>query len=56
MKAPPCMLSGNAAWLIDGACIMGGATEIRAMAPAATILTFCQGLAVLDIMVVGAAP
>jgi hypothetical protein len=35
---------------------MRGAAEVRTMAPVATILTLYQGLAVLNIVIVGSAP
>ena len=56
MKAPSGMFVWDVAWLINGAGIMWGATEVRAMAPVAAILTFGQQLAVFYIVVISAAP
>jgi hypothetical protein len=56
VKAPPSVLTGDAAWLVDRAGVMRGAAKVRTMAPAATILTLCQGLAVLDIVIVSSTP
>ena len=50
------MLMGDMAWLIDRAGVMRGVAKVRAMAPAAAVLTLCQGLTVLDVVVIGSAP
>ena len=56
VKTPPGVLARDAAGLIDRAGVMWGAAEIRAVAPAAAILTLSEGLAVFYVVVVGATP
>ena len=56
METPPGVLAWDAAQLTDRAGVMRGPAEVRAVAPAATIFTFGEGLAILNVVVVGAAP
>ena len=56
VETPPSMLARDAAWLVNRAGVMGGPTEVGTMAPAVTVLTLGEGLAVFDIVVVGTAP
>ena len=56
VETPPGMLARDAAWLVDRAGVMRGPTEVRTMAPAAAVLTLGEGLAILDVVVVGTAP
>ena len=50
------MLPQDAARLVDRAGVVRSPTEVRAVAPAATILTLGEWLAVFDVVVVGTAP
>jgi hypothetical protein len=56
VETPPGMLTRDVAWLIGRAGIVWGPTEVGAVAPATAILTLGEGLAVLYIVVVSAAP
>ena len=56
VETPPGVLARDAAWLVDRAGVMWGAAKIRAMAPAAAILTLGEWFAILDVVVVGTAP
>ena len=56
VETPPGMLARDAAWLVDRAGVMRGPAEVRAVAPAATILTLGEWLAVFDVVVVSTTP
>ena len=56
VETPPGMLARDAAWLVDRAGVVRGAAEVGTIAPAAAVLTLGEGLAVFDVVVVGATP
>jgi hypothetical protein len=56
VETPPGMLTRDVAWFVDRASIVWGPTEVGAVAPATTVLTLGEQLAIFYIVVVSAAP
>jgi hypothetical protein len=56
VEAPPSMLAWDATWLVDLAGVVGGAAEVRAMAPTVAVLTLGERFAVFHVVVIGITP